>query len=77
MLVTKKEFDSIELLEKKIFWKKTSQENIYTALMNNASIFVTYGHGEYQRLSFKKEQTFKIEGDFIIFDETTVTEFPV
>ena len=77
LLVTKKEFDSIELIEKEISWTKNSQENIYTALKDNAFIFITYDHGEYQRLGFKKGQNFKIEKDFIIFDETTVSELPV
>jgi len=76
-LVTKKEFDSIELIEKEISWTKNSQENTYTALKDNASIFITYDHGEYQRLGFEKGQNFKIEEDFIIFDETAVSELPV
>jgi len=76
-LVTKKEFDSIELIEKETCWTKNSQENTYTALKDNASIFITYAHGDYQRLGFKKGQNFKIDEDFIIFDETIVNELHV
>ena len=76
-LVTKKEFDSIELIEKETCWAKNSQENTYTALKDNASIFITYAHGDYQRLGFKKGQNFNIDEDFIIFDKTTVNELHV
>lgn len=76
-LKIKREFDSIELLEKEACWSKSTEGNIYTAIKDNASIFITYDHGEYQRLSFKKDQGFKIEHDFIIFDKTTVDELPV
>lgn len=72
--VTKKEFDSIELIEKEIYWGKNSQENIYTALKDNASIFIIYDHGVHERLIFNADQNFKIDesGNFIIFDKANV-----
>ncbi len=75
--LVKKEFDSIELIYKETCWSGNSQENIYTALNDNASIFITYTHGKYQRWGFKKRQNFKVEENFIIFDETVLKELPV
>lgn len=75
--ITKKEFDSIELVEKDTSWSKNLQENTYTAIKDNASIFITYDHGIYEMLNFKKEGNFKIDNDFIIFDKTTVTKINI
>lgn len=75
--IVKKEFDSIELVEKETSWVKNEQENKYTAKKDNASIFVMYDHGIYEMLSFKKEGNFKIDNDFIIFDKNIATKINI
>lgn len=73
----KKEFDSIELLHRDNSW--TVNGNTYTAIRNDSDIFVIYDHGKHERLVFKAGQDFKIddEGNFIIYDETSVSSFQV
>jgi len=76
-LTKKKEFDSIELIDKNASWGTTEFERKYTAIRDHAGIFVTYYHGNYQHLEFKKDDTFEIENDFIVFDENKVNNIPM
>ena len=74
----KREFDSIELVDRHESWKTDLNENRYIALKENSLIFVTYTHGEFETISFQKEHSFKIEdGDFLIFDENQVKFFTI
>ena len=73
-----KEFDSIELIDRNIAWKENIKENKYTALKDISSIFVTYDHGVYHRLGFKKGDFFLIKkGDFLVYDENLTSELPL
>ncbi|MCH7559946.1 MAG: hypothetical protein IIC67_01015 [Thaumarchaeota archaeon] len=73
----KKEFNSIELLSRDSSW--TSNGNTYTAIRNGSDIFVIYDHGKHERLVFKAGHDFNIDddGNFIIYDETSVTSLQV
>jgi len=74
----KKEFDSIELIDRNIAWQENIKENKYTALRDTSSIFVTFDHGVFQRLGFKKGNFFQIEkGDFLVYDENLVSELSI
>lgn len=73
-----KEFDSIELIDRNVAWEENTKENKYTALKDVSSIFVTYDHGVFQHLGFKKGDFFQIKkGDFLVFDENLASELPI
>jgi len=48
--IMKKEFDSIELIDRNIAWQENIKENKYTALRDTSSIFVIFDHGVFQHL---------------------------
>jgi len=70
----KREFDNIQLIDRIKNWKKIIENKTHTALRDGASIFVYFETAEYKLLIFKKDQSFQIDGDFIIYDELTVRE---
>ncbi len=70
----KKEFDSIQLIDRIENWEEDISNNTYTALRDDASIFAYFETAKYKSLIFKKDQSFEIDGDFIIYDELTVRE---
>ena len=70
----KREFDNIQLIDREENWEKDSENNIYTALKDDASIFVYFYTANYKTLKFKKGQSFQIKDDFILYDESTVRE---
>lgn len=70
----RKEFDNIQLIDRIQNWKKIPDNNTHVALKDNASIFVYFETANYKLLIFKKDQSFQVDGDFIIYDESTVRE---
>jgi len=70
----KREFDSIQLIERIRNWNKIPENNTYVALRDDASIFVYFETANYKLLTFKKDQSFQVDGDFIIYDESAVRE---
>lgn len=70
----KKEFDNIQLIDRIENWKKIPKSNKHIALRDSASIFVYFETANYKLLIFKKDQFFQVDGDFIIYDESTVSE---
>ncbi len=75
--MVKKEFDSIELIDRNIAWSSDSENNIYTALRENSSIFVVFSHGVFQRLGFQKKESFQIIDDYLVYDEHSVLELDI
>jgi len=64
----KREFDTIQLIDRIENWKKIHENNTYVALTDDASIFVYFETANYKLLKFKKDQFFQIDDDFIIYD---------
>ena len=71
----KKEFNSIELLKKETHWVEDSHKKIYTALKDNASIFIIYDHGVHEMLVFTVGSKFEIDesGNYLFFNQSQVT----
>lgn len=70
----KKEFDNIQLINRKTDWQKNDTPRSYTALNDGSSIFAYFGVADYKMLVFRKNDSFQIEGDYIIYDELLVIE---
>lgn len=77
LLLVKKDFDSIELIDRNIAWLSDQEKNTHTALRDNSSIFITFGHGHFQRLGFQKNEYFQILDDCLVYDENKITELEV
>lgn len=73
----KKEFDSIELIDRNIAWSSDSEKNVHTALREDSSIFVVFSHGVFQRLGFQKNKSFQIIDDCLVYDEHSVLELDI
>jgi len=70
----KKEFDNIQLINRKTDWQKNDIPRSYTALKDGSSIFAYFSVADYKMLVFKKNDSFQIDRDYIIYDELLVTE---
>ncbi len=70
----KREFDNIQLIERIQNWNEIPENNTYVALRDDASIFVYFETANYKLLIFKKDQSFQVDGDFIIYDESAIRE---
>ncbi len=70
----KKEFHNIQLIKRETDWQKDATKKSYKALTDDSSIFVYFSAADYKLLVFKKDHSFQIENDEIIYDESEVRE---
>lgn len=70
----KREFHSIQLINRKIDWQKDPIKKKYTASTDNSSIFVYYSVANYKMFVFKKNHSFEVDGDYIVFDDSSAKE---